>query len=138
MNKLLDDVKKTFAEHKIKYFSGNNSNENILNLPYRGIENTQNHVNIYMAVDNKLNVIKFMVVEKANMPSKTEAEIKSKLLDINSTLNFGALSMRNDSDSIEYKIEYELFDEPFSFSLYNKYIVRCITVYEKLKEEDLI
>ena len=46
MKNILDEIKNIFEENGIKYFSGNESNKNIFNLPYRGIENEKNHVNI--------------------------------------------------------------------------------------------
>lgn len=138
MKNILDEIKNIFEENRIKYFSGNESNKNIFNLPYRGIENEKNHVNIYMDVDEFQEIIKFMFIEKANKTNKSVEEIKSNLLDINSSLNFGSLSMRSDSDTIEYKVDYQLNGESFSFQQYNKFIVRCINVYELLKKDELI
>ena len=46
--------------------------------------------------------------------------------------------MRNDSDTIEYRIDYKVEKDSFSFDEYNKNIIRCINVYENLKENDLI
>lgn len=134
---ILSDVENVFAEKKIKYLKGNDFNANILNVPYRGIKNKNNHINIYMDIDEEQQVIKFTFEGKSNNNHEI-AEIKSKLLDINSTLNFGSLSMRNDSDTIEYRIDYKVEEDSFLFDEYNKYIVRCINVYEKLKENDLI
>lgn len=134
---ILENVEKVFSENGIKYFKGNDSNENILSVPYRGIEDQKNHINIYMDVDEKLKMIKFTFAEKKN--DKFEiSTIKSKLLDLNSSLIIGNLSMRSESDTIEYRVDYQLNEDSFSFDKYNKFIVRCIRVYEKLKEEDLI
>lgn len=134
---ILENVEKVFSENDIKYFKGNDSNENILSVPYRGIQDQKNHIIIYMDVDEKLKMIKFTFAEKKN--DKFEiSTIKSKLLDLNSSLILGNLSMRSESDTIEYRIDYQLNEDSFSFDKYNIFIVRCIKVYERLKEEDLI
>lgn len=132
-----DAIKSKFDEKGINYFQGSNKNENIFNVPYRGIQNRNNHINIYLDVDEELKIIKFTFIEKMNSVNE-EIDIKSKLLDLNSSLNFGSLSMRSDSDTIEYKVDYQLYDDDFSFDQYNKFIVYCVTVYEKLKEEGII
>ena len=134
---ILSNVENVFAEKGIKYLKGNNSNSNILNVPYRGINNKNNHINIYMDIDEEQQVIKFTFEGKANNNHEI-SDIKSKLLDINATLNFGNLSMRNDSDTIEYRIDYKVEKDSFSFDEYKKNIIRCINVYENLKENDLI
>lgn len=134
---ILNNVEKVFAEKGIKYLKGNNSNIGILNVPYRGIRNKNNHINIYMDIDEDQQIIKFTFEGKAN-DNYEISDIKSKLLDINATLNFGNLSMRNDSDTIEYRIDYKVEKDSFSFDEYNRNIIRCINVYEKLKENDLI
>lgn len=108
-----------------------------MNVPYRGIKNQKNHISIYMDIDENSKTIKFTFTEKKNNKIDISV-IKSKLLDINSSLNFGNLSMRTNSDTIEYKIDYQLNQESFSFEQYNIYIIRCINVYEKLQEEELI
>lgn len=90
-----------------------------------------------MDIDEEQQVIKFTFEGKANNNHEI-SDIKSKLLDINATLNFGNLSMRNDSDTIEYRIDYKVEEDSFSFDEYNKNIIRCINVYENLKENDLI
>lgn len=134
---ILKSVEKTFSEKQIKYFKGNNSNSNILNVPYRGINNKKLHVNIYMDIDEETRIIKFTFAEKRSEKIDIQ-DLKSKLLNLNSLLNYGNLSMRNNSDTIEYKVEYQMNNEEFSFDSYNMFIIRCICVYEKLKEEDLI
>lgn len=137
MMSILNNVENVFAEKGIKYLKGNDSNANILNVPYRGIKSKSNHINIYMDIDEEQYIIKFTFEGKTNSNHEI-SDIKSKLLDINSSLNFGNLSMRNDSDTIEYRIDYKVEKDSFSFDEYNKYIVRCINVYEELKENDLI
>ncbi len=134
---ILSNVENVFAEKGIKYLKGNDSNANILNVPYRGIINESNHINIYMDIDEEQQIIKFTFECKANSNQEI-TDIKSKLLDLNSSLNFGNLSMRNDSDTIEYKIDYRVDEDSFSFDEYSKNIIRCISVYENLKEKDLI
>lgn len=134
---ILKNVEKVFSENHIRYFKGNDPNENILSVPYRGIEDRKNHINIYMDIDEKLKMIKFTFAEKKN-DNINVSTIKSKLLDLNSSLVFGNLSMRSESDTIEYRVDYQLNEDSFSFDRYNMFIVYCIKVYEKLKEEDLI
>ena len=130
-------IEKTFESKKIKYFKGNGENDNVFNLPYRGIIVESNHINIYMEVIEELGIIKFTLIEKANMKIDIN-ELKARLLDINSKLNFGTLSMRNESDTIEYKVDYQLCDSEFSYEQYNKFVARCITMYEELKKLELI
>lgn len=133
---IYDIIKNTLDEHDINYFQGNNASEKIFNVPYRGIKNRSDHVNIYLDVDEELKIVKFTFIEKVN---KSNGDIDyTKILDLNYSLKLGSLSMRSDSDTIEYKLDYQLFDDVFSFEQYNKFIVYCITVYEKLKEEGII
>ena len=134
---IFESIEKTFNEKKINYFKGNNSSDNIFNLPYRGILKPKNHINIYMEVNEELRIITFTFLEKAKN-GKDDVTIKTKLLDLNAILAYGALSMRSDSDTIEYRIDYQLNDDDFSFDQYNRYIVRCIKVYEKLQEDEII
>ena len=56
---ILNNVENVFAEKGIKYLKGNDSNANILNVPYRGIKNKSNHINIYMDIDEEQHIIKF-------------------------------------------------------------------------------
>lgn len=134
---LLETIKKIFDENGINYFQGNNDNRNIINVPYRGITDPKDRIEIYLEIDEFLKSIKFFFNEKCNKNMEI-TEIKSQLLDINANLQSGSLSMRNDSDSIEYRIDYPVFDDVFSFKQYNINIVNCVKVYEMLKGKELI
>lgn len=133
---LLKKVKETLDEKKINYFQGNEENTNILHLPYRGIVNKHTHINIYMEILSSIDLIRFTWIAKSNSMADI-SELKSQLLDLNSSLNIGSLSMKNDSDSILYKADY-VIESDFSFDTYNFYIVQCVKIYEKLRERDII
>lgn len=132
-----EQAEKILLENNIKYFKGSGETENIFSLPYRGIKNPENHITIYMEFIEDMNIIKFMLIEKANKSMDING-IKSALLNINSMLNFGALSMRNDSDTVEYKVYYQLGENGFLFDQYQKFIICCIRTFEDLKNDDLI
>ena len=132
-----EQAEKILSENNVNFFKGYGETENVFNLPYRGISNSKHHINIYMEFIEELNIIKFMLIEKANKNIDLN-DLKSSLLNINSLLNFGTLSMRNDSDTVEYKVDYQLNTEDFSFEQYQKFIVCCIKTYENLKNDDLI
>ena len=134
---LLENIEKIFNDNEINYFKGNKGNQNIINVPYRGIINPNSRVDIYLDVDEFLKLVKFTVVEKYNR-RKDISEIKSQLLDINANLQSGFLSMRSDSDTIEYRTDYTVVEEGFSFKQYNMIIVNCVKIYEMLKERELI
>lgn len=135
----LKDIESVLNEHHIKFFKGNeNTNtKNIFNLPYRLVNDESGHINIYMEFIEDLNIIRFMFIEKANNKIDINS-IKSALLDINSSLDFGVLSMKNESDTIEYKIDFQLGENGFTFIQYQYFISRCIRIYEKLKKDGLI
>lgn len=134
---ILNSVENMFKQKGVKYLKSNNSNANILNVLYQGIKNKKNRINIYMDIDEDLQIIKFSFTEKMNNTYKI-SDIAPELLDINSSITFGNLSKRRDSEAIEYRIDYQINNNSFSFGDYNKNIIRCINVYEKLKEDKII
>lgn len=134
---ILENIEKTFNENKIRYFKGVDETKQILNVPYRGIDNETNHINIYIDIDEELEIITFTFLESANKNIDIET-IRDKLLNLNSQLVSGALSMRSNSNTIEYKLSYQLKDKNFSFEQYNIYIVKCVQVYEMMQKEDII
>jgi hypothetical protein len=133
---LQKNIEKIFDEHGINYFKGNKGNENILNVPYKGIKDPENRINIFLVIDEDAMVVKFTFSEQSNRAMAVE-NVKSQLLDINASLDFGFLSMKSDSNSLEYRLDYLVRDE-FLFEQYNKFIVRCIKVYETLKDRAII
>lgn len=134
---LIKDIEDVFNENKVKYFKGNNDTSNIINVIYRGIKNKENHINIYLDIDESSNCIRFIFTEKCN-PSADLDMVKSQLLDLNATIPAGTLSMRNESDSIEYRADYIVAEDKFSFKTYNIFIVHCVKVYESLQEKEII
>jgi len=134
---ILSTIEKCFEKNNIKYFQGNDSNENIINLPYRGINDRESKISIYLEVDEESERIIYKFIKNANK-DKQRNEIQEILLDLNSSLNYGVLSMRADSNTIEYRLDQEIVDDKFSFDKYNSNIIICIKVYEELKERDLI
>lgn len=134
---LLQEIKNSFDEREIKYFQGNAQNENIINVPYRGIKNEKNIINIYMEIYDDLNLIKFSFSEELN-DNVNITHAQSELLNLNASLNFGKLAMRLNSHTIEYEIKYLINQDSFSFEEYTIYIIRCINVYEELRENGLI
>lgn len=137
MMKILDQVKKTLETKKVKYLIGNNNNSNILCVPYRGIKNNNNHIVIYMEINEELQLISFTFFEKVT-DKIALSSVKTKLLDINASLNYGNLGMKKDSNNVEFKVDYPLNNFDFTFDEYTLYIIRCINVYEILKENKLI
>lgn len=131
--------RKTFKENNINYFKSNNSDRGILSLPYRGIKDSNEHLTIYLEVDEKSKVVIFNFMEVANKKIE-RSQLQQTLLELNASAVAGSLSMWSDSDTIEYRLDYEINDDDddFSFSLYNRNIVRCINMYERLKEMDLV
>lgn len=131
-------IETIFQQHDIKYLKGNNIEEQIFNVPYRGISNPKNHINIYIGVDENTKIIMFKLIEKLNRSMDIE-EARIKLLDLNSALNLGSLSMRSNSDTIEYKVDYQLNDiSSLSYDGYITFIIKCIEVYEEMKKRDII
>lgn len=133
MKTITNNVEKMLNENKIKYFKG--KDVDIYNIPYRGIKNPNNHVFIYLTIDNDLDIVIISILEKANK-NRDLFEIKSQLLDLNADIQFGTLSMRNNSDSIEFVIKQQLGS--FSFEDYKTSIIQCVNIYEKLKAESII
>ena len=135
---IIKDIETAFKQNGIKYLKGSNIKEQIFNVPYRGIANPQNHINIYIDVDEESRLVVFKLVEKLNKSMDIE-DARTKLLDLNSNLNLGTLSMRSNSDTIEYKADYQLNENcVFSFDKYIVFIIKCIDVYEEMKNKDLI
>lgn len=138
MMSVREQVEKTLSEKHINYFKGSGTSDNIFSLPYRGINNEKDHVIVYMEVIEDIRTIRFTLIEKANR-DKAISSVQSDLLDLSSKLNFGNLSMQSDSDTIEYRIEYQLdVGTEFSYNTYNVFIVRCLNVFDELRERDLI
>lgn len=137
MMSILKSIEKTLDEKEVRYFKGNDITGQIFNVPYRGIRNKKNHINIYINIDEELGVITFNFLEKVNKDVKIDI-IREKLLDLNSQLSFGTLCMRSDSDNIEYKLDCKLNNKRIDFDQYNLYIVRCIMVYEELQKMEII
>lgn len=132
---MLEKIQKVFDEREIYYFNSNNTQDNLIYVPYRGIKDKDNHIDIYLEIHEELRIIRFNFIEKVIYKRD---DVKSLLLDINATLNFGSLSIRNDSDLVQYRVDYQLGDDEFSFEQYKRFIVCCINTYEKLKEESII
>lgn len=137
MMSIIEDIEKEFNKNDIKYFKGGDKLDPVLNVPYRGIDNPKNHINIYVSTDEELKIVKFTFLERANKNIAIEI-IREKILDLNSHLYFGTLSMRSDSNTIEYRIDYQLNDAIFSFKKYNIFIIRCVETYELMQKEDII
>lgn len=134
--KIIENIEKSFNENKIYYLKESNHSI-VYKLLYCGIEKKENRIKIYMDVDLQNGVLKYLFAEKSN--NKIDiATIRERLLDINSTLTLGSLSMRKESNIIEYRIDYQLNGNQFSFKKYNQNIVICIKVYERLQQEGLI
>lgn len=135
---ILEQVESTLNEKHIKYFKGNGTSSNIFCLPYRSIDYQRAYTTIYMEIIEDTYTIKFTLAEKANV-DKDISSIKNDLLDLNSDLNFGSLSMQNGSAIIEYRVDYQLDDgAEFSYITYNVFIVRCLNVFDELRKRNLI
>ena len=132
-----ENIEKVLNENNIKFLKGNKDNDNVYNLPYKGFENKSYHINVFMEIIEEFDIVRFMLIEKANKEIDINA-IKSSLLDLNSMLKFGILSMRNESDTIEYKVDYKLGDEGFEFDQYIDFVILCLKMYETLKKDNLI
>ena len=132
---ILDGVQKIFEEKDVYYFRGRNTEDNLLYVPYQGIEDKNNHVDIYLEIFEDLKVIRFTFIEKI---SHRRDEVESVLLNLNADLNFGSLSLRSETDLVEYRIDYQLGEDAFSYEQYKKFIICCISIYEKLKSEYII
>lgn len=134
---ILKNIEKTFNEHEIRYFKGNDITGQIFNVPYCGIDNKNNHINIYIDIDEENESITFNFLEKVNKNAEIDT-VRKKLLDLNSDLAFGILCMRSDSDKIEYKLDCKLKNKKINFDEYNLYIVRCIKIYEELQKMEIV
>lgn len=132
---ILENVQKVFDEKKIYYFSAKNTEDNLLYVPYRGITDKNNRIDIYLEILEDLNIIRLNFIEEL---INKEDSVKSILLDLNASLSFGTLSLRNNSNLVEYRVDYQLNNNPFSFEQYQQFIICCINIYEKLKAEHII
>ena len=134
---LIDNIQENFDKNGIQYFKKCNLG-NMMIVPYRGIEDGSMSINIYIDINIDLDKINFYFIEKRNKKNSIN-KIRSELLDINSSLEFGSFAMQNDSDSIEYHVDYMINNEnDFSFEQYNYFVIRCIRAYELLKDKELI
>jgi len=129
----LEKITKMLKENGIIYFQGNSENENVFNLPYSGIEYPDDSVNVYMEIIEPINIIRFSIYRMLNGISDN-AELKSKLLDLNSSLTVGAFALQSDSNLIEYNVDYTIGDNDLPFKLYNYYVGQCVKAFEKLKD----
>lgn len=134
---LIQNITDILDKNGIKYFQGNDQNANIINLPYSGIKNKKNHIQIYLEILSSANLLRFTIIEHSNKNIET-SELKSQLLDLNSYIDMGTFAMKNDSDTIIYKIDYILDKDGFNFFIYNFYITQCIKAYEILQEKEII
>lgn len=130
-------IEKMLKENGIKYFSGKNETQNIFTFPFLGIKSEENRVLVYMELDKKNRIVIFRIAEDVNK-NKDMNELKTELLDLNSRLNTGSLSMSSDSDIVEYKIDLYLGANDMDFKQFMKHIACCVHIYEKLKDDAII
>ena len=130
-------IEKMLKENGIKYFSGKNETQNILTFPFVGIKDENNHVFVYMELDKKNKMVTFRIAEDVNKDKDINV-LRTELLDLNSRLNVGSLSMSSDSDIVEYKIDLIVGEAELDYKLFLRHIIYCVHLYEKLKEDALI
>lgn len=130
-------IEKMLKENGIKYFSGKNETQNIFSFPFKGIKNEDNHVFVYMELDKRNRTITFRIAEDINKDKNINI-LRAELLDLNSRLNVGSLSMSSDSDIVEYKIDLVLGEADLDYSSFLRHVIYCVHMYEKLKDDALI
>lgn len=137
MMNILNEIEKVFNENNVRYKKETDKKNKILKVIYRGIGNEKNRITIYIDTNNPLNLINFFFLAKINESVSIDI-VREKLLDLNTKLVLGTLSMGSDSNIIEYRLDYSLNDHIFSYDVYNRNIVLCIKVYERLQKEGII
>ena len=134
--KLIEEILNSFKKNDVIYF-GNDEESGIINVIYSGLNNADNRISIILTVNEDSNIVTFIFIKKIK-DDTDKMEIMSKLLDLNSCIANGVLSMKTSSNNVQYKIDYFVNDDHFSFDKYNIYILACIMLYERLQEENII
>lgn len=136
MKKLKEKYFNFLDEQAIKYFKPSDDSNQII-IPYK-VFKTENKLNVFCEIYDELDLIKFGFIQNKN-PQVNSYELKSGLLDMNSKIMFGTLSLEENSNIIKYSIDF-IVDEETDLTLknYRNKILMCLDVYTKLLEKEYI
>lgn len=115
-----------------------NTNQKYFYMPYKS-DKKNIRVYIFANIIDEMNTIKFgfqgiLKVDKRNLD-----ETREHLLDLNSRLTTGALSLKKNSNVVEYSINYTVEDdEDIDIERYNRIIVFCMNLYFDLYDRKII
>lgn len=114
----------------VKFFEPNDENASLI-IPYYGLDKNTS-INIYCDIINNLNLIKLGFISEINKEIDINT-LKSGLLDLNSKIILGSLSLEAESNKIKYSIDYVIDDEnDLTKAKYNNYIYQSLSVYSQL------
>lgn len=133
MNNTADEIIKFLENNELVFYKRDMENsEVIILLPYRFSSiNLEQSFTIY--ADNISDTYKMGFSCKLN-PAKDSSK---ELLNMNSELNNGSLSVPPESDEVTYMATFA-FKAPYTKNEYEKNLYTCLAVLLKLKDKDIV
>ncbi len=134
---LREKVESFIKDEKIRAFSETDKSHYI--IPYRW-KSKNIKLTIYIDIYEQQHLFKISFKSKIKESSSYGMnEIKDTLLDLNSKLLLGTISLQSNSNTLVYSIDYNIEeDKEISEKTYNKYIMYCFTLYDDLITKNII
>lgn len=130
--KILEDF---FKFKNLVFYKREEKNSIIFLLPYRFSANGEKFVvEINISVSRESALCRIGFTETLNM----DVDFGKELLDMNSELIEGKLSVVSDSDQVSFNTIFYVFDKTDIENMYNKYLYNCLLTYYKLCQKNII
>ena len=129
---MTDKIENLLKENNLIYYKRELNTGAIFIVPYRLVKfGVKLHIKII--IDNELKYYKMgFDCKKSN-----DEELTEKLLNLNSKLQDGVLSISTDSDEVSFRINMNICDE-LVWETYKNILYQCFAVFIKLFDGELI
>lgn len=122
-----------FNEKDLIFFKSKKKDIDVYLLPYR-IKDKKIKVDINVIASKNKNLCRIGFKSKLN----PNIDYREKLLDMNSKLDYGSLSVESGSDYVAFNINFKFFEDSNIETLYRNNLVRSISVFIDLVEDNII
>ncbi len=101
-------------------------------LPYRIMKKYRIDINLFVFSDSPFCRMFF------KCPLNTKKDCSKRILEINSEMDSGSLSIEPNSNTITFRIDFNISSYSKIDSIYEAKLYACFLVYEKLFKENII